>query len=143
MGKLMEFDPSKRRKKKEDGKKPEANELKENPKLHEEALSNFFGSLQKFSDNIGENDPAGLMMELMMSGTMVHERIEEIRRNTEGFSQNILSEREESARKLTNSKLIEAFRDSNSSQWHKNPAYYRAVVNEILERLKMITKEDK
>lgn len=103
----------------------------------------FGEGFKKFKDSLGESDPTGLMMELLFSGTMLHDKIQEIRRNTEGLSQNVLSEREENVRKYTNKELIYRFTKSNASEWHKNPAFYRAIANEILERLKMIIEDDK
>lgn len=142
MGKVIEFDPSRRRKNKEDEKELEKNEPKKEPELHEEALLKFFASLQKYSDSMGENDPAGLMIKLTFNGIMLHDKIGEIERNTENFSQEIFKKREKTVSSYTNDQLVNFLIKSNSTEWHKDPAFYRAIVNEVRERMRMIVKGD-
>jgi hypothetical protein len=99
--------------------------------------------LRGFIKTMDENDPGNLLVELILSGVNVGEKIEEIIKNTEDYSPNVYLEREDDVRSYTNSQLIEEFAKSNHFQWHKDPAFYRAVVNEIQERIRMLTKSDK
>lgn len=101
---------------------------------------NIGEGLQNFMDGRNENDPVGLVMKLALKGVMIHEKSEEIKKSTEDFSQEVFSEMKEVTHSYTNDQLVKFFAESNSAEWHKNPAFYRAIINEVQERLHMIVK---
>jgi hypothetical protein len=131
MGEILKFDPLKRKK---EEKKPEDNRQLE---------IDIGDDLRGFIKTMGESDPGNLLVELILSGVNVGEKIEEIIKNTKGYDPNIYLERKKDILSYSNSQLIKEFAKSNHFQWHKYPAFYRAVVNEVQERIRMLTKSDK
>jgi len=116
---------------------------------HNESLTDFekqkhlkgFEELKKFVREKDGYSALSLYMKLSISGTMIPEKIKEIERNTNDFSQNALDSAKNIVRSYTNDQLIHEFTESDSAQWHKNPAFYRAIANEIHDRIKMLMRD--
>ncbi|MDD3487584.1 MAG: hypothetical protein PHF35_04395 [Candidatus Moranbacteria bacterium] len=155
MVEIIKFDPA-RRKEKEKTEKKEQNPESESgglvkvdfkqkkEKSGKQVLGSEFDSLKKFLGNLGESNPTGLTMRLLFEGIRgveIDKIFNEVEKNTKDCSQESLIEMKEIVQFYSDEDLIHHFTTSNSIDWHKKPAFYRAILEEVKERMQMLTRD--
>jgi hypothetical protein len=119
-------------------------DFKKKKEAEEKIPKDSVENLQKFIDSMGEDNPLALAFKLMLSGVDIHNRIDEIHKNTEGLSLSAYEQQKKLAQSYSNEQLLKFAVKSTPNEWHKDPAFFRAVLFEFKERFGMLLKnEDK